>query len=262
MKNFRTSFTLIELLVVVAIIAVLAALLLPALKSARERAIQLHCASNLRQMLVTINLYTLESDGVTPQGGYGGRPPDGSGPLQHYWIEHYEAAGFDVVTSRDFRCPKVQGRGPYGLLTGYYHWSVGFLDAGEFQSYPYGTDYASWGGILKFNGLRMAGLEQPAGYALAADVVNRDGGSLYPLDLPPERGGRAFHSWRHFNSGGQKHGVWLAHKGWANVAFADGHVAGCDPDNLFDIGNYNPGTPTNHGIDAYWANDGSIVDPY
>ena len=51
------SFTLIELLVVVAIISILAALLLPALSGAREKAKTAYCAGNLRQLGLVMNLY-------------------------------------------------------------------------------------------------------------------------------------------------------------------------------------------------------------
>jgi len=67
MQQRRTrAFTLIELLVVVAIIAVLIAMLLPALSRSRESAKRLQCASNLRQNGIGILIYCQENKGWLP----------------------------------------------------------------------------------------------------------------------------------------------------------------------------------------------------
>lgn len=65
-------FTLIELLVVIAIIAILAALLLPALNSARAKGIQASCLSNLRQLHLANQSYAADYRCYVPgrSGGY------------------------------------------------------------------------------------------------------------------------------------------------------------------------------------------------
>ena len=67
MKN---GFTLIELLVVIAIIAILAALLLPALASAKEKGRQASCINSVRQQTLAVLLYADENNDLLPPTAY------------------------------------------------------------------------------------------------------------------------------------------------------------------------------------------------
>jgi len=66
MKNVKRGFTLIELLVVIAIIAILAAILFPVFAKAREAARKTTCLSNLKQIGLSVIMYTQDYDETYP----------------------------------------------------------------------------------------------------------------------------------------------------------------------------------------------------
>ena len=99
----RNGFTLIELLVVIAIIAIIAAILFPVFAQARERARQVACLSNARQLATALYIYSQDYDeNIVPASL---RPADNSLPL--IWSQIVQPY---VKNEGIFLCPSASPR--------------------------------------------------------------------------------------------------------------------------------------------------------
>ncbi|MEP6753921.1 MAG: DUF1559 domain-containing protein [Chthonomonadales bacterium] len=139
----RNGFTLIELLVVIAIIAILAAILFPVFATAREKARQASCQSNLKQLGLATLMYLQDYDEVFPLAQYA----DATGI--EYWFGHGVAGKYDKSQGLLFpymknhqvqRCPSWGGLAKFGDGNGYgYNWLYLGSDMGintDWSTYP------------------------------------------------------------------------------------------------------------------------------
>jgi prepilin-type N-terminal cleavage/methylation domain-containing protein/prepilin-type processing-associated H-X9-DG protein len=86
-SDLRVGFTLIELLVVIAIISLLAAILFPVFASAREKARQTSCLSNVRQFGTAIQMYVQDNDETFPISLYLSKESNGVPCTASVWGE-------------------------------------------------------------------------------------------------------------------------------------------------------------------------------
>jgi len=114
-RKTRSAFTLIELLVVIGIIAILAALLLPALSRAKQQAVTTQCLSNLRQIGLAMTLYAGDENGRFPESG-GIIYWDQTDPItgNHGWTQQIVSY---TKSTNVFQCPRDR-QGQFSYFNG------------------------------------------------------------------------------------------------------------------------------------------------
>ncbi len=222
----KKCFTLIELLVVVAIIAVLVAMLLPALSAARDSAKLVQCQANLREGYSGYRFYDMDWNGCFPglYYPYWRAPYNSWMPQRDDWHYTWRSKLNEAYLSR------MKVRSGYQDKNVRRKTSV-FMCPARDKSLP------NWDGDFGFNvNLYCSGDLWHLGFRIAKKLETNPSG----LILFGENGGGdpTVDYYHHFSS-------WsivdfTRHKGRANFAMGDGHVEAIGQGQAFGYDNINP----------------------